>query len=577
VRAAEVLTVLPARTELPRGLVTGPLPLLGPSPFPGPSSSSSEEQAAKLKDGPRSSSRNATIMAAGTTLSRASGFARILAVAWVLGQARLADAYNLANTVPNTIYDLLLGGVLSATLLPVLMEALSRRAADKDKDGETVPAVIGFLMVTLLVATAIFWFAAPEIIRFFVLRATGSSVPGYRELATTWLRYFTPQLFFIGLTTITTALLNARRRFAAVAFSPVLANVVTVVALVVADHLVKHPSVNAYRADSTAIAVVGIGTTAGYVVQLLAQFPALARAKIPLRPIWRPRHPALAKIGRLSSWTIGAVVANQVSFVLVSVLANSRTGNVSAFIYAYTFMQLPYAVVAVSIAYAVAPDLAELWALGDKEGFANRVSYAMRVTLLLLLPGGVGYALLARPAMVLALAHGHLAASPAGLTGSTLSVFALGLPGFSAYLLLMRAFQSKQDTRSMFWLYIGENALTVVAALALYPSFGVRGLAAAWIGPYTLTLPFAWRRLRKSAPIVTSSSWLVYVAVSAGFMAAGVAALLQVVPTERSIVLSALRLVLVIGAGAGLFSLAAWFLGISELKLLSSRYRALLR
>ena len=576
-RAAEVLTVLPARSELSQRLVPEPLLFVGPSPFPGPPPSGPDEQASGTEDGPRSSSRNATIMAAGTTLSRASGFARILAVAWVLGQARLADAYNLANTVPNTIYDLLLGGVLSATLLPVLMDALSRRAADKDKDGETVPAVVGFLTVILLAATGIFWLAAPEIIRFFVLRATGSDVPGYRDLATTWLRYFTPQLFFIGLTTITTALLNARRRFAAVAFSPVLANVVTVVALVVADHLVKHPSVNAYRADSTAIAVVGIGTTAGYVVQLLAQFPALVRAKIPLRPVWRPRHPALAKIGRLSSWTIGAVVANQVSFVLVSVLANSRTGNVSAFIYAYTFMQLPYAVVAVSIAYAVAPDLAELWALGDKEGFANRVSYAMRVTLLLLLPGGVGYALLARPAMVLALAHGHLAASPAGLTGSTLSIFALGLPGFSAYLLLMRAFQSKQDTRSMFWLYVGENALTVVAALALYPSFGVRGLAAAWIGPYTLTLPFAWRRLRKSAPIVSSPSWLVYVAVSAGFMAAGVAALLQVVPTERSIVLSALRLVLVIGAGAGLFSLAAWFLGISELKLLSSRYRALLR
>ena len=576
-RAAEVLTVLPARSELSQRLVPEPLLFVGPSPFPGPPPSGPDEQASGTEDGPRSSSRNATIMAAGTTLSRASGFARILAVAWVLGQARLADAYNLANTVPNTIYDLLLGGVLSATLLPVLMDALSRRAADKDKDGETVPAVVGFLTVILLAATGIFWLAAPEIIRFFVLRATGSDVPGYRDLATTWLRYFTPQLFFIGLTTITTALLNARRRFAAVAFSPVLANVVTVVALVVADHLVKHPSVNAYRADSAAIAVVGIGTTAGYVVQLLAQFPALVRAKIPLRPVWRPRHPALAKIGRLSSWTIGAVVANQVSFVLVSVLANSRTGNVSAFIYAYTFMQLPYAVVAVSIAYAVAPDLAELWALGDKEGFANRVSYAMRVTLLLLLPGGVGYALLARPAMVLALAHGHLAASPAGLTGSTLSIFALGLPGFSAYLLLMRAFQSKQDTRSMFWLYVGENALTVVAALALYPSFGVRGLAAAWIGPYTLTLPFAWRRLRKSAPIVSSPSWLVYVAVSAGFMAAGVAALLQVVPTERSIVLSALRLVLVIGAGAGLFSLAAWFLGISELKLLSSRYRALLR
>ena len=469
-RAAEVLTVLPARRDLPPGLVLELSPVLVP---PRTEPSEPSQQGAKADDVPRSSSRNATIMAAGTTLSRATGFARILAVAWVLGQARLADAYNLANTVPNTIYDLLLGGVLSATLLPVLMEALTRRRADKDD--ETVPAVVSFLTLMLLAATGLFWLAAPEIIRFFLLRATGSEVPGYRDLATTWLRYFTPQLFFIGLTTITTALLNARRRFAAVAFSPVLANLVTIAALVIADHLVKHPSVNAYRAGSAAIAVVGIGTTAGYVVQLLAQLPALVRAKIPLRPVWRPRHPALSKIGRLSSWTIGAVVANQVSFVLVSVLANSRTGNVSAFIYAYTFMQLPYAVVAVSIAYAVAPDLAELWALGDRDGFASRVSYAMRVTLVLLLPGGVGYALLAHPAMVLALAHGHLAASPAGLTGSTLSVFALGLPGFSAYLLLMRAFQSKQDTRSMFWIYLGENALTVVAALALYPTFGVRG------------------------------------------------------------------------------------------------------
>jgi peptidoglycan biosynthesis protein MviN/MurJ (putative lipid II flippase) len=117
----------------------------------------------------------------------------------------------------------------------------------------------------------------------------------------------------------------------------------------------------------------------------------------------------------------------------------------------------------------------------------------------------------------------------------------------------------------------------VVAALALYPAFGVRGLAAAWIGSYTLALPFAWHRLRKSAPIVSSPSWLAYVAVSAGFMAAGVAALLQVLPTDRSVVVSALRLVFVTGVGAALFGLAARFLGISELKLLSDRYRALLR
>ncbi len=158
-----------------------------------------------------SSTRNAVVMAAGTTVSRLSGFGRVLAVGWVLGQGRLADAYNQANTVPNTIYELLLGGVLSATLLPVLMEALSRKGDDRDEGA--VPAVVTFLSALLVVGTALFWLCAPFIVDFFLLRAKGGDVAGERALATTWLRLFTPQLLFIGLTTLTTALLNARRRF----------------------------------------------------------------------------------------------------------------------------------------------------------------------------------------------------------------------------------------------------------------------------------------------------------------------------------------------------------------------------
>ncbi len=520
-----------------------------------------------------SSARNAGIMAAGTSLSRVSGFARLLAVAWVLGQERLADAYNQANTVPNTVYDLLLGGVLSATLLPVLMQSLTWRPGERDE--ETVPSVITFLTVVLVLATGVFWLASPEIIHFFLSRATGPGVAAEQALATTWLRLFTPQLLFIGLITITTALLNARRRFGSVAFSPVLANLVTIAALVVANQLVTKSTLNAYQADRTAVLIVGLGTTAGYLAQFLAQLPALFRADIPLRPRWNPRHPALRTIGRLSAWTIGAVVANQASFVLISVLANTNGGNLSSFMYAYTFMQLPYAIIAVSIAYAVAPDLAQLWTDGNTEAFARTVGRALRVTIVLLLPAGIGYALLAQPAAVLALAHGHLSAASAEFTGSVLSVFALGLPGFSAYLLLMRAFQSKQDTRSMFWLYIGENGLTVVAALALYPVFGVRGLAAAWIGSYTVALPFAWHRLRKSAPIVWSPTWLARVAVATGVMAVAVAGLLHVVPEGHSITLSAARLVLVTVAGAGVFVAVARALGIDELTALRARYRAL--
>ena len=510
-------------------------------------------------------------MATGTALSRLSGFGRILAVGWVLGQGALSDAYNQANTVPNTIYELLLGGVLSATLLPVLMQSLSQRRSSEDDSA--IPAVISFLTVVLALATVLFWLAAPWIIRFyFLLRTSGPATAAETALATTWLRLFTPQLLFIGLITLTTALLNARRRFASVAFSPVLANVVTIAALVVADQMVPHGTVNLYSRDSAVVAVVGTGTTAGYLAQLVAQLPALLRAHIPLRARWHPRHPALRSIGRLSGWTVGAVVANQVSFTLVTVLAIAKgNGNYSAFSYAYAFMLLPHAIVAVSIAYAVAPDLAQLWSGGDKGAFAARFSAAMRATAVLMLPAGVGYALLARPAVVVALAHGNLKVASAELTGNLLVIFAAGLPGFSLYLLLMRAFQSKQDTRSMFWLYVLENSVTVVAALALYRDFGTRGLTAAWIGGYTAALPFAWWRLRAGAPVSVPFVWWARTLAATLAMGAAVAVAGQFVPVPTETVWAVGRLALLVALGGGTFVLAGRGLRVPELKALRVR------
>jgi len=271
------------------------------------------------------------------------------------------------------------------------------------------------------------------------------------------------------------------------------------------------------------------------------------------------------------------VISNQLSFTLVSVLANSKKGQLSAFIYSYTFMQLPYAVVAVSISYAVAPDLAQLWTQKDPQGFANRVGYAMRVTVALLLPGGVGYALLAHPIVVLALVHGNFTVADAGLTSTMLTIFALGLPGFSAYLLLMRAFQSKQDTRSMFWLYVAENSLTIVAALVLYPLIGAPGLVVAWIGSYGVSVPFAWRRLRQAVPIVVPAGWLVRVSAATLVMAGVVAVLLDLVPAPGTLALSAGRVVIVAAAGAATFIMSARGLGISEFNGLIARYRSLVR
>lgn len=580
-RTSPALTVIPARTLVSgpalAGLVVGPGALA-----PGSSiiTAASDGTATLPGLGPpaplaqASSARNAVIMATGTTLSRLSGFARVLAVIWALGQEQVADAYNLANTLPNLVYELLLGGVLSATLLPVVMEAVAKRAVSSED--EDLPAIVTFLSAVLVVGTALFWLAAPALMRLYLSLASGPLVGQERALATSWLRLFAPQLLFIGLTALCNALLNSRRRFGAVAFSPVVANVVTIVALAVGDHLAQQASLGEYRSGSRALWVVGVGTTGAYFIQLLVQLPALWRCHLRLRLVWRPRHPALHKIVRLSGWTLGVVVANQISFSLVALMADRHSGQFSAYVYAYTFMQLPYAVVAVSIAYAVAPDLAQQWSQGRSTAFASQVSYASKVVAILLVPGGVGYCLLARPVALFVSAHGHESLAKAGLTGSLLAIFALGMPGFSAYLLIMRAFQSKQDTRSMFWLYLGENALTVVGALALYPWLGVRGLAASWIGAYTLVLPVAWAKLRRSVPISVPTGWLSRLALATGVMALPVAIILKAWPGPAPWWAQLGRLAVLASAGAGTFWLCARLFGLSELKALSRRLRAAL-
>ena len=158
-----------------------------------------------------------------------------------------------------------------------------------------------------------------------------------------------------------------------------------------------------------------------------------------------------------------------------------------------------------------------------------------------------------------------------------LTIFSLGLPGFSSYLLLMRAFQSKQDTRSMFWLYVVENTLTIVGALVLYPLVGAPGLVVAWIGSYTVTVPFAWRQLRQSAPISVPGPWLARVVLATVIMATVVGALLGLVPGTGGLAWSAARVVFVAAAGAATFIMCARALGISEFYGLSARYRSLVR
>src|SRR5205823_5781630 len=189
---------------------------------------------------------------------------------------------------------------------------------------------------------------------------------------------------------LATAVLNARRRFVAPAATPVLNNLVVIAVLLAVPHVLHTNSLSAARHDTAGLLLLGLGTTAGVAMQAVALVPFLRRARTRLRPVWAPRHDAVRTMLRLSGWTFGYVVANQVALWVVLVLANGKSGDVAAYQAAFLFFLLPHAIFAVSVMTALLPDLSERWSTGDREGYRRQLSYGLRVTAAVMVPAAAG-------------------------------------------------------------------------------------------------------------------------------------------------------------------------------------------
>jgi putative peptidoglycan lipid II flippase len=436
----------------------------------------------------------AVYVAFGTGVSRVTGLLRFVALAWALGQTFLADSYNLANTTPNMLYDVVLGGVLSATFIPVFVDRLSNKS--EPEAFESISAVVSVSVVVLFTTTVAALIAAPYIIDALTAldkHATAAQVHRValeRGVATTLLRWFVIQIAAYGLFALAAALLNTRRRFVAVAWAPIVNNIVCISILVWFGLWAGHgASLASVEQHHTQLILLGLGTSLGVVLQGVALVPSLLQADLGrLRWRWNPRDDALRDVARLGAWTLGFVVANQVALFVVTVLAGSVAGPdpVSSYTYAYAFFQLPYGIIAVTVMSVVAPDLAEKWSTDQTEAFLHRMSGGLRAVLALVIPSAVGMLLLAKPAVALLLGIGHSTPAETATTGAALAMFALGLPGFCAYLYFVRVLQSMQRTKVAFFLYLIENALNVVLALALVHPLGVRGLALSLSIAYTV-------------------------------------------------------------------------------------------
>ena len=452
---------------------------------------SSEPRAA-----PGSLLRNNVVVAVGTALSRLTGLIRVYVFATIVGQAAIADAYNSANGSPNAIYELLLGGVLSATLIPMF----TKQAEDDDSDATSAVFTVAMMAVTVLTVLAVL--AAPWIFHLFSVHVGAGVDPEiYRAAGTALTRIFLVQIFFYGLTALGTSLLNAHRRFFAAAWSPVLSNLVIIAGLLLVPLVVSgRPEVGEILTNPKLKWTLALGATAGIAVMALALLPAMKAAHVRLRFNPDFRHPAIRKLTQLSTWTLGYVVFNQIAAITMINLANPGTGLPDAYSKAYILFVLPHGLLAMSIATTFEPEMARNVKRRDKPGFINRTSLGIRLVALLTFPAGMLLFTLRRPIVGLALEHGRFNAQNALDTSRALGGFAIGLVGFSVYLFTLRAFYAHGDARTPFVINVFENLINIGLGVALHQRFGVLGLALSFAIAYIVSSIWAIAVLGNKVP-----------------------------------------------------------------------------
>lgn len=422
--------------------------------------------------------RSNVVVASGTLVSRVTGLIRVMVFAYVVGQTALADAYKLANETPNIIYDLIIGGVLSATLVPVITSVIAQAgtAARRQLDAIVTSAVLAISALTLVAVLA-----APLVFRLYSITLSADVDPTvFRSAGTTLTRIFLVQILFYGLTGVMNAILHSRERFGAAAWSPVVANVVIITSLLTIPGAgTRTRTINEIGVDGRLTWTLGLGATGGIAIMSLIVIAAVVRSGYLPRFAWSPGDPAVRRLLAMSGWTLAFVLANQVALVVVRNLAEPGSALASAYFDAFTFFVLPHGLLAVSVATTFQPRLARDVASGDRQGFATRMSTGITAIVALTAPASAALLVLATPIVQVFMERGQFDPTATANTSAALRGLAIGLVGFSVFLFTLRGFYANHDTRTPFMLNLFENTLNIVLAVLLVGPFGVAGLGTA--------------------------------------------------------------------------------------------------
>ena len=410
--------------------------------------------------------RATSSMAIATLISRITGFLRNVLITATLGAA-VASAFNTANTLPNLITEIVLGAVLTSLVVPVLV-----RAEKEDRDrGEAFVRRLFTLAITVLGAiTLLSLLTAPWITRL-MLPESGQ----VNEVqATSFAFLLLPQIVFYGLFALFQAVLNTKGIFAPGAWAPVANNIVSIGVLLL--YWTVPGSLNpAAPSPITDIHVVllGLGTTAGVVIQCLILVPYLRRAKVNLKPLWG-LDARLKQFGGMAAAIIVYVAISQLGYVIttrIGALADAQAPII--YQQAWLLIQVPYGVIGVTLLTAIMPRLSRNAADGDDKGVVRDLTVATKLTFIALIPIVVFFTAFGTPIAQGLFQYGLFGEESAVLLGWTLSFSAFTLIPYALVLLHLRVFYAREEAWTPTFIIAGITA-TKIALSLLAPVIAAR-------------------------------------------------------------------------------------------------------
>ncbi len=443
------------------------------------------------ENGSQSLLSSSAVMAAGTIVSRLSGFVRGILLAAALGVGLHADVFNIANTVPNMLYILMAGGIVNAVLVPQLVRSMKN---DADGGEAYTNRIITLAILFLGVVTVALVIAAPWLMRLFLdPHFFDPSRSEQLESVIDFARYCLPQVFFYGMFVLVGQVLNSRGRFGPMMWAPIANNVIAV-AVLSTYLLTLGPAEGPEKQGgfgTGAEALLGIGSTIGIVVQLLVLLPYLKAAGFSYRPRFDFRGSGLGHTFRLGIWTVLFVVVNQIAYTVVVRLASKGTVDPLASgaagstegtgytIYSNSFLltMVPHSIITVSLATAMLPLLSSYAADGRLADVGSAVSSTLRSAYALVIPVAVMFSVMSVDIANVIWGYGS-AATDFDNFAPTLALFGFGLVLFTAHYLMLRGFYALEQTRRVFLIQCGIAVTNIVAAILL-----VRGAPPAETAP----------------------------------------------------------------------------------------------